>query len=45
MKEYFQTEEEVYFFDPLGKEVSIKDMQKVVNADEKLVKGLKDGYK
>ena len=41
-KEYFQTEDEkVYFFEPLEKEVSIKDMQKIVDVNEKLVKGLK----
>ena len=42
--EYFQTEDEkVYFFEPLEKEVSIEDMQKIVDANEKLVKELKDG--
>ena len=43
MKEYFQTEDEkVYFFEPLEKEVSIEDMQKIMDANEKLVKELKD---
>ena len=43
-KEYFQTEDDkVYFFEPLGKEISVKDMQKIVDANEKLVKELKDG--
>ncbi len=43
-KEYFETEEEkIYFFEPLEKEISVKDMQKVVNANEKVVKELKDG--
>jgi hypothetical protein len=43
-KEYFQTEDErVYFFEPLGKEISVGDMQKIVNVNEKLVKELKDG--
>ena len=43
-KEYFQTEDEkVYFFEPLEKEISIEDMQKIVNANEKLVKEMKDG--
>ena len=43
MKEYFQTEDEkVYFFEPLEKEVSIEDMQKIVDANEKLVKEMKD---
>lgn len=45
-KKYFQTEDEkVYFFEPLEKEVSIEDMQKIVDANEKLVKELKDGNK
>lgn len=39
-KEYFETEDEkVYFFEPLEKEISVEDMQKIVNANEKLVKG------
>ena len=42
-KEYYETEDEkVYFFEPLEKEVSIEDMQKIVDANEKLVKELKD---
>lgn len=42
-KEYFETEDEkVYFFEPLEKEVSIRDMQKIVDVNEKLVKDLKD---
>ena len=45
-KEYFQTEDEkIYFFEPLEKEISIDDMQKIVNANEKLVKELKNGNK
>ena len=37
--EYFQTEDEkVYFFEPLEKEISVEDMQKIVDANEKLVK-------
>ena len=40
--EYFQTEDEkVYFFEPLGKEISVEDMQRIVDANEKLVKELK----
>ena len=31
---------EVYFFEPLEKEISVADMQKIVDASEKLVKGL-----
>ena len=42
-KEYFETKDEkVYFFDPLEKEISIEDMQKIVDANEKLVKEFKD---
>ena len=48
-KEYFETEDEkVYFFEPLEKEISVEDMQKIVNANEKnekLVMELKDGDK
>jgi len=41
-KEYFQTEEEkVYFFKPLEKEISVEDIQKIVDANDKLVKELK----
>ena len=36
------TKKEVYFFEPLEKEISVEDMQKIVNANEKLVKELKD---
>ncbi len=43
---YFRTEDEkVYFFDPLEKEISVGDMQKIVDANEKLVKEMKDGSK
>jgi len=42
-KTYFETEgERVYFFEPLEKEISVEDMQKIVDANEKLVKELKD---
>ena len=42
-KECFQTEDEkVYFFEPLEKEISVEDMQKIVDTNEKLVKELKD---
>ena len=42
-KEYFQTEDEkVYFFEPLEKEISVEDMQKIVNVNEKIVKELDD---
>jgi len=43
-KEYFETEnEKIYFFEPLEKVISVEDMQKIVDANEKLVKELKDG--
>lgn len=43
-KEYFETEDEkIYFFEPLEKVISVEDMQKIVDANEKLVKELKDG--
>ena len=42
-KDYFETEDEkVYFFEPLEKEISVEDIQKIVNANKKLVKELKD---
>ena len=42
-KEYFQTEDEkVYFFEPLEKEILVDDLQKIVDANEKLVKRLKN---
>ena len=42
-KEYYETEDEkVYFFEPLEKEISVEDMQKIVDANKKLVKGAKD---
>ena len=45
-KEYFETEDEkVYFFEPLDEEISVEDMQKIVDANEKLVKEMKDGSK
>jgi len=43
-KEYYATEDEkVYFFNPLEKEISVEDMQKIVDANERLIKELKDG--
>jgi hypothetical protein len=42
-KEYFEIEDEkVYFFEPLEKEISVEDMQKIVDANENLVKELKN---
>jgi len=38
-KEYFQTEDEkVYFFEPLEKEISVRDMQKIVDVNRIIVK-------
>ena len=43
-KEYFETEDEkVYFFEPLEKEISVEDMQQIINANEKIIKEMKDG--
>ena len=43
-KEYYETEDEkVYFFEPLEKEILVEDMQKIVDANERLLKELKDG--
>ena len=40
-KEYFQTEDEkVYFFEPLEKVISIKDMQKIVDVNKKLLRAV-----
>ena len=42
-KDYYETEDEkVYLFEPLEKEISVDDMQKIVDANEKIVKELKD---
>ena len=43
-KEYYKTEDEkVSFFKSLEEEISVEDMQKIVDANEKLIKELKDG--
>ena len=43
-KEYFETEDEkVYFFEPLKKKISVKDMQKIVNTNRDLVEKSKNG--
>ena len=45
-KEYFETEDEkVFFFEPSEKEISVKDMQKIVDTNKKLVTELKNGNK
>mgnify|MGYP007066195860 CR=1 FL=1 len=38
----YAVDEKVYFFEPLEKEISVEDMQKIVDANEKLIKELKD---
>ena len=41
-KEYFETEDEkVWFDEPLEKEISIEEMQKIVDKNLKLLKELK----
>ena len=35
-------DEKVYFFEPLEKEISVEDMQKIVDANEKVIKELRD---
>ena len=42
-KEYFETEDEkVYFCEPLGKIISVEDMQKIMDANEKIIQELKN---
>jgi len=42
-KEYYETEDEkVYFFNPWER-ILVEDMQKIVDANERLIKELKDG--
>ena len=36
--------EKIYFFETLEKEVSVKDMQKILNANEKIILKLKSNY-
>ena len=44
-KEYFETEDEkVYFFESLEKEISVEDMQKIVNANKKILKEFIDEH-
>ena len=38
----FTEDEKVYFFEPLEREISVEDMQKIVDANEKIVKALKN---
>ena len=42
--EYFETEDEkIYFFEPLEREISIRDMQAIVDTNEIIVKGISSG--
>ena len=38
----FTEDEKVYFFEPLEREISVEDMQKIVDANEKIIKELKN---
>ena len=43
-KEYYEVEgEKVYFFEPLEKVISIKELQKIMDAAEEVVNKLKEG--
>ena len=45
-KEYYEVAgEKVYFFEPLEKVISIKELQKIMDTAEELVKEMKDGSK
>jgi len=41
-KEYYEVDgEKIYFFEPLEKVISIKDLQKILNASKEIVNKLK----
>jgi len=43
-KEYYETEEEkIYFFEPLETDISVEDMQKILDSNAELIKKLKEG--
>ena len=43
-KEFFETEDEkIYFFEPLEKELTIEEMQKFVDSNEKIIERLVNG--
>lgn len=43
-KEYYETEDEkVYFFQPLETEISVEEMQKILDSNAELLKKLKEG--
>jgi hypothetical protein len=42
-KEYYEVEgEKIYFFEPLEKVISIKELQKIMDTTEEVVNKLKD---
>lgn len=42
-KEYYEVDgEKVYFFEPLKKVISVKDLQKIMDTAEKVVNKLRD---
>ena len=44
-KEYYEVEgEKVYFFEPLEKVISIKELQKIMDTAEEVVNKLRDKY-
>lgn len=44
-KEYYEVEgEKVYFFEPLEKVISIKELQKIMDTAEEVVNKLKEKY-
>lgn len=43
-REYFETEDDkVYFFNPLKKEISVEDLQSILDINTKIIKGIKNG--
>lgn len=43
-KEYYETEDDkVYFFQPLETEISVEEMQKILDSNVELLKKLKEG--
>ncbi len=42
-REYFDTEDDrVYFFEPLEKDLSVADLQRILDTSQKIVEGLQD---
>lgn len=41
-KEYFDTEDDrVYFFEPLEKDLSVADLQRIIDVSQKIIERLK----